>query len=351
MPLRVLLGDPHGAFGRVADLVVGTLRSMNHGDGHDSNHSDLPPARAEHRASRMDSGARARRAPARTTRRYACERWPCHPAYFTFDDSNGSPDAQVGRARISPTRASTSMSTTSPDFRDMRHSTETSPSGAEPATGLRRPPATGNGWVQIFRSVAFEVAGDLTLSFEAEYDTESGFDFFYVEYRQPTLAWQTLLTLSGTGSANQDLVVPAANHEGAIEFRFRFTSDSGYSDADALYDSQGAVVVDAVQIQDAGGVVDQQGFEGEPVSGTATTAGDWSAETLRLSATILGSSTEATCFRRGSNRTRRTSGASTRALRRRLDAVWFRPSLPCLRHRTPEATSPPTTSTTRSCHL
>jgi parallel beta-helix repeat protein len=109
------------------------------------------------------------------------------------------------------------------------------------------------------------------------YDTEAGYDYVYSEYRAGTGDWQELSSFDGQGSGAFQHTVPAANHNGTVQFRFRFDSEGGFSDEDGLFDSNGAVVFDDIVVSDGTGVIDEQDFETETVDDLTTVDGDWQA--------------------------------------------------------------------------
>jgi len=203
-------------------------------------------------------------------------------ARFDFDDAQGGADAQgwtvhdltnqgsywhvddfVGLAGYAPLAGS----------RSLWCGQRTAPGGVGGGTW----PGYGNGWTQIFESVAFAVSGDVTLSFTADWDIENFYDYCYVEYFGINGAWTTLTNLTGQGSGLVSVTVPAGEHAGSLRLRLRVQTDGGWSDQDGLYDTQGAIVVDGLLVQDAGGVVDQQNFESDPVGSGTTADGDWAA--------------------------------------------------------------------------
>lgn len=148
-------------------------------------------------------------------------------------------------------------------------------------------PGYGNDWKQELVSRTFPVAGDVTLSFDAVFDSEAGYDFTYVEYKSKSGEWQSLFaemdqdSLGYPATGTYGALVPGDSLAGTVEFRFRFESDNVMSDEDGghpqwgPFDSDGAVILDNIQVIDATGVVEYEDFEGEGVGDTATTDADW----------------------------------------------------------------------------
>ncbi|UCG50796.1 MAG: hypothetical protein JSW58_11380, partial [Candidatus Latescibacterota bacterium] len=140
-------------------------------------------------------------------------------------------------------------------------------------------PGYGNSWSENLETPdGFGVTGDVTFSFVANWDTEPGYDYVYVEYLGTGSLWQNLDTIDGIGS-NVPLSynILAANHDGTIKFRIRFESDSGWSDEDCIYDTDGAIQLDNVTVSDGTGPIHFENFEGEAVGATETDDGVWVA--------------------------------------------------------------------------
>jgi len=158
-------------------------------------------------------------------------------------------------------------------------------SSAPPFCSWIDPPGYGNLWRQELKSVEFPVTGDVTISYEVRWDSESSYDQTRVQYRSSGGNWLMLpvnggaAEYDGTGTLSESFVIPAANHSGSMQFRFFFSSDGAASDEDiyAGFDSDGAIVLDDLLISDGSGVVDSQNFESEALGQTTTSDGDWSA--------------------------------------------------------------------------
>ncbi len=140
-------------------------------------------------------------------------------------------------------------------------------------------PGYGNNWWQLFSmSEAIPVQGNVTISCLASWDTEPDYDYFHLEYMRDG-SWRQLASFDGTEQGRLLVyTVPAANHNGTIRFRFRFSSDPIYSDEDCAYDSHGAARVDNIVIADAARILNLEDFEDEPDGATQTNDGFWIAE-------------------------------------------------------------------------
>ena len=137
-------------------------------------------------------------------------------------------------------------------------------------------PGYGNGWDQRFESVAFPATGDVNMAYLIRWDTEPSYDFVYVQYQSRSGRWNTLRTYSGSGAWSHSVTAPADSLAGSVRFRFLFQSDDAFSDEDGLFDTDGAVIIDMIEVA-SGGTIDYQDFESEAVGATATVDGHWTA--------------------------------------------------------------------------
>ncbi len=156
------------------------------------------------------------------------------------------------------------------------------PGGSEPLCTYMMLPGYGNYWVQYWTTDScLPVSGDVSISFAASWDTEAGYDATFVEYDACDDNW----TVAGGGFGVFDglgstplatITIPAAAHTGNVRVRFRFQSDNAWSDEDALYNTNGAIIVDNLVVDDGGGnVVPAENFEGEAVG--SLSSNDWQA--------------------------------------------------------------------------
>ncbi len=138
------------------------------------------------------------------------------------------------------------------------------------------PPGYGNNWLQDFTSNALPVvAGDVSFSFDIQYDVEEDYDFVRVQYLSKTDRWRSLADYTGSGSAAPVFVIPGDSLAGAVTVRFRVESDATISDEDGE-DHNGAAIIDNLSLTGAG-LAEFQDFESEAVGDTATIDGDWGA--------------------------------------------------------------------------
>jgi hypothetical protein len=111
-------------------------------------------------------------------------------------------------------------------------------------------------------------------------DTEEGYDFVYVDVQKAS-GWETLAQFDGDRlyTVDQTIVYDPSDYCGAysdeIQLRFRFISDIGYSDEDAIIDTDGACRVDDVVVALDGEVVSSVDFEDGQLH-------DWGSETLAV---------------------------------------------------------------------
>ena len=136
-------------------------------------------------------------------------------------------------------------------------------------------PGYGNNWDEslIHEIDLTSATGTITLSFMHKYDMEGTYDFGYVDIYADG-SWTTKKSYTNTGgwpgspvnwiSDSLDLSSYAGK---IIKIRFRFISDSTWSDEDGLYDSDGAWYIDNVEITDSGGVIFSDDME--------SSVGDW----------------------------------------------------------------------------
>lgn len=142
----------------------------------------------------------------------------------------------------------------------------------------------GNNWDQRWITKECQsVTGTVTVTFTAKWDMEAGYDFAFVEYEYCDGGpWETANGTLGspgiTGTDGPSLgIFNIASHPGQMRIRLRVVTDSGYSDEDGDYDSVGAILIDDLRVDDAGGVVlPLENFEGEAHG--ATESNDWIAQ-------------------------------------------------------------------------
>jgi hypothetical protein len=135
-------------------------------------------------------------------------------------------------------------------------------STAVPYCGYAYLPGYGNGWDQILESAL--VAGDsIRLQYNVFWDSEPGYDGTVVEYTFDGTTWysfpitDTLSARAGLydGLALTPYITETVTNQisgtlgGNVKARFRFSSDSAWSDEDGLWPTDGAILVDDITLQ------------------------------------------------------------------------------------------------------
>lgn len=132
--------------------------------------------------------------------------------------------------------------------------------GDDPAGGY------GNAWRDIleFRHPVPDPGISTTVTVNATliYDTEPGYDYVHLSYRDLGLDFQDIQTWDGAGTVVVDESVtylPQEYYEGTdIAVYFRFRSDGGWSDEDCSFTSAGGCQVDDINVH-----VSQSGYEAD----------------------------------------------------------------------------------------
>ncbi len=150
-------------------------------------------------------------------------------------------------------------------------------------------PGYGNRWEQYLSTSSPASGTGLTVSFAFHWDSEPGYDRTVLEFDDatdgsenwinlgvgttpisphPSMAWE------GTGTDTISVSIPDSVHGGAVNLHFKFTSDGAWSDEDGLWDTDGAFIVDDIEVTAAAGAgLALEDFEGEAVG--STVADDW----------------------------------------------------------------------------
>jgi hypothetical protein len=141
-------------------------------------------------------------------------------------------------------------------------------------------PGYGNSWSQMICSDCLPVTGNVAFDYLVAIDSEPGYDQSIIEYSLCDDTWITLSSTVNAGNGNaydgtqagilDNVAVDTTLHSGSVQFRFRFDSDTGWSDEDGLWDTDGAIIVDSLVVSDATGLVDYEDFE-------SATVGDFGA--------------------------------------------------------------------------
>ncbi|HEU4365410.1 MAG TPA: FlgD immunoglobulin-like domain containing protein [Candidatus Krumholzibacteria bacterium] len=137
-------------------------------------------------------------------------------------------------------------------------------------------PGYGNTWNQAWcTKTCIAVGGDLDVSFQMRLDSEPSYDAVTLEYTTDcagATGWTVLDGGIGVWDGSQNLVigdsysVPGATD---VRVRLRFESDGAWSDEDGLFDSDGAVHIDALAVE---GLAIED-FEDETAG--VTSSNDW----------------------------------------------------------------------------
>jgi len=154
-------------------------------------------------------------------------------------------------------------------------------------------PGYGNSWNQHLVSDVLD--GDsVTVIYKTFFDSEPNYDFTYVEYTFDGGATWNPFAVNSTYSSAPDLYdgtsptpfltdAVGAFSPGAssVQVRFRFESDAGWSDEDDLWPTDGAAIVDDIEIQTWSSgtpeLVNLEDFESAPPGANA--AGIWTGQT------------------------------------------------------------------------
>jgi hypothetical protein len=146
-------------------------------------------------------------------------------------------------------------------------------------------PGYGNGWTQMVCSDCLAVSGNVSFAYLVAYDSEPGWDQSIIEYSLCDDTWITLSSTVNAGNGDvfdgtqaetlDDVAVDSTLHSGSIRFRFRFDSDTGWSDEDGLWNTDGAFIVDSLAVSDGTGQVSFEDFESATVGDHGS--GDWNS--------------------------------------------------------------------------
>ena len=137
------------------------------------------------------------------------------------------------------------------------------------------PPGYGNGWKDYLQHPfdLNEAVGTVTFSYYYEYDIEQGYDYFYVDVSDNGGAtWTNLKEYTNKpgppGGRPVKWTSDSVNLTGYkgknILIRFRFNSDEIYSDEDGYFNSDGAVYIDEIKLEDNSGVLFYDNVESGP---------------------------------------------------------------------------------------
>ena len=183
-----------------------------------------------------------------------------HDTYFHADDFDGLGGGDYGR--LVPIEGTKSI------WCGAR-------SGTDPyMCGWYYAPGYGNNWDQWFRTDDILVSGTVHFSFHGIFDSETDYDYTYVEWARDYGDWVELDAWCGTVDT---IVAYEINPTKAkTKFRFHFTSDGAWSDQDGRGNTDGACIIDQISISDNTGLLDYEDFEDWDVGATDNlVGGDW----------------------------------------------------------------------------
>jgi hypothetical protein len=140
-------------------------------------------------------------------------------------------------------------------------------------------PGYGNNWDQAYcLKDCLTGAGGVEVDVAVMWDSEPGYDATTLEADNCDENWVDVYgglgTWDGVGTDTLAIAVSDTLHIGSLRLRFRFVSDGTWSDADGLWDTDGAFLLDQLTVRDTSGVrVATENFEDE-APGTHETD-DW----------------------------------------------------------------------------
>ena len=157
----------------------------------------------------------------------------------------------------------------------------TTPAGA--MCGYAAMPGYGNNWNQaICTKGCLTVGTSVSVTLLITWDSEPANDGITIEIDECNDAWVPAGPVNSGGGmfdgigvdSLHTLQISDALHSGALRIRFHMASDGAWSDEDALWDTDGAVLIDSLSVSDNTGLVlNVEDFEDEAEG--ATSANDW----------------------------------------------------------------------------
>jgi hypothetical protein len=135
------------------------------------------------------------------------------------------------------------------------------------------PPGYGNAWSQTLMSDELFFTGSITWCYHGVFDSEPDWDQTFVEYDAGSGNWIELAMYDGTIDTVACHVITIAQL--STKLRYHFVADGAWSDADGLWNTDGAFIVDSIIVQDEDLINDYEDFEGAPFM--AKSAGIWTA--------------------------------------------------------------------------
>jgi hypothetical protein len=154
--------------------------------------------------------------------------------------------------------------------------------GARPGTdeymcGWYYAPGYGNNWDQSLGTLGIQVDGGVAhFTYHGVFDSDSDYDFTYVEYMKGYEEWTELDKWSGVVDTTVSYDIYLATVR--TKLRFRFVSDPKCSDQDGYINTDGACIIDDISISDDSGVIDIEDFEEWEVGEGAHAGAIWMAQ-------------------------------------------------------------------------
>ncbi|HUV36105.1 MAG TPA: hypothetical protein VMX58_04110, partial [Patescibacteria group bacterium] len=160
--------------------------------------------------------------------------------------------------------------------RDWDHQIPGYPGGYEYLCQWFDAPGYGNDWNQILVTDPIPFQGFLTFSYHGYFECEPNYDKIVLEYDAGVGDWTEIARYDG--AVDTVAVHELLLNKAATKLRFHFTSDGAWSDADGLWNTDGAFIVDDITISDIGGVIDHEDFESWPLGAKRHTGALWYAD-------------------------------------------------------------------------
>ncbi len=153
------------------------------------------------------------------------------------------------------------------------------PGPSNPACGYAILPGYGNKWNQAFCFNDSLTGPNIEVSFAIHHDTEPGYDEVLVEFKDNVSSsstfWRAALAIDGRGTDTLSVIIPDALFSGSTRVRIRFQSDEFGSDEDGFWNTDGAFIIDDLQVSQNGALVSFEDFESAPIGANMTT--DWTS--------------------------------------------------------------------------
>jgi hypothetical protein len=131
--------------------------------------------------------------------------------------------------------------------------------------GWVNPPGYANNWDQYLQTDAFTFTGYVDFTFHGWIDSEEDWDYTYVEYDTGDDNWVRMHDdpWDHDGGEPYDTIHTHTFFlaRPSTKIRFHFSADGAWSDQDGEMDTDGAIIVDELLIEDAVGTINYEDFE------------------------------------------------------------------------------------------